>query len=791
MERRFILFLVLSFAILFGYSSFMRKKNPPPRPAPDAIAQKAADEDQAEEKEPGEEKPLDRPAEDEPEKPAPVMQAAVEPDPEQPEHWVTLGSADPKDPFRMLVTLTSKGAALARIELNDPRYRDIDERSGYLGYLTSPDDPEGNGCLVRFVGHGTPAAEAGLQPGDVLKAIDGEAVAGPKSLDAVLRRETKPKQKVQLTVLRDGKELQLTAVLRRHPVYVVGAEEDDPLSMLLTLEQIDDLRLDKTDGGEGEAEEEQKKPENKDALRPRDESIRRELAGIDLRAADWVLVESDRLRAVFRRRLPEFGLEIVKTYRLEEIPEGELQNKDYPAYHLFFEVEIRNIGDRSRKVAYQLDGPTGLPLEGKWYAYKVSRNWGGSGLRDFIISMNGNTPTMVNSSTIADGKSPVPWPDQNLDYIGVDAQYFSAVLMPDRDKPADPWFAKLQPICVGKIDPQHKNWANVSCRLTSVAAELEPNGPPLRHAMKLFAGPKRPALLENQEYNLSELVYYGWPIFAVVAVPLTSLLHVLYNFTFNYGLAIILLTVLIRGCMFPLSRKQVLGAQKMQQLQPEIKKLAEKYKGNAEARTKAQQELFRKHNYNPLSGCLPVFIQLPIFIGLYRALMVDVELRGAALLGPSIRWCSNLAAPDMLYDWSRFMPDWVNSGQGIFGLGPYFNLLPVLTIVLFIAQQKILMPPPTDEQAAMQQKIMKYMMVFMGLLFFKVASGLCIYFIASSLWGLAERQVLPKPQPAATAAATESRAQAKARERLEADKKRKESDRKRLEAEKKKLRGKK
>ena len=93
------------------------------------------------------------------------------------------------------------------------------------------------------------------------------------------------------------------------------------------------------------------------------------------------------------------------------------------------------------------------------------------------------------------------------------------------------------------------------------------------------------------------------------------------------------------------------------------------------------------------------------------------------------------------------MPPWFNDGVGIFALGPYFNLLPILTIVLFIVQQKMFMPPAADEQAAMQQKIMKYMMIFMGLMFFKVASGLCIYFIASSLWGVGERRSCRKPAP--------------------------------------------
>ena len=200
--------------------------------------------------------------------------------------------------------------------------------------------------------------------------------------------------------------------------------------------------------------------------------------------------------------------------------------------------------------------------------------------------------------------------------------------------------------------------------------------------------------------------------------------------------------------MFPFSIKQTAGAQKMQLIQPELKKLQEKYKGDPEGRAKAQQELFRKHNYNPASGCLVLFVQLPIFIGLYRALMVDIELRQAPLFSEAIRWCSNLAAPDMFLSWKDWMPHVITSGNGFFGLGPYLNVLPFVTIVLFLWQQKKMMPPPADEQAAMQQKIMKYMMVVMGIMFFKVASGLCLYFIASSLWGMAERQFLPKFAPA-------------------------------------------
>jgi YidC/Oxa1 family membrane protein insertase len=174
-------------------------------------------------------------------------------------------------------------------------------------------------------------------------------------------------------------------------------------------------------------------------------------------------------------------------------------------------------------------------------------------------------------------------------------------------------------------------------------------------------------------------------------------------------------------------------------------RISARYKDDPQARVKAQQELWAKHNYNPMGGCLLMFIQLPIFIGLYRALSVDVDLREAPLI-PGLHWCSNLAAPDMFISWRNwFWPQWFLNGEGMFALGPYINILPLVTVVLFLVQQKMFMPPPADEQQEMMQRMMKYMMIFMSFLFFKVAAGLCLYFIASSLWGMAERKLIPKP----------------------------------------------
>jgi YidC/Oxa1 family membrane protein insertase len=219
----------------------------------------------------------------------------------------------------------------------------------------------------------------------------------------------------------------------------------------------------------------------------------------------------------------------------------------------------------------------------------------------------------------------------------------------------------------------------------------------------------------------------------------------------SYGLCIILLTVLVRGLMFPISRRQAMMGIKMQELGPEIKKLGEKYPDDPQGKQMAQMELFRKHGVNPLGGCWFMLLQMPIMMGLYYALQESILFR---LGGFWPTWITNLAAPDMLYYWGTWIP-FISRPEdygGFIYLGPYLNLLPIIAVSLMIVQQQMYTPPPADEQQEAQQKMMKYMMLFMGLMFYKVASGLCLYFIASSLWGFAERQLLPKKKHPGTTA---------------------------------------
>jgi len=136
---------------------------------------------------------------------------------------------------------------------------------------------------------------------------------------------------------------------------------------------------------------------------------------------------------------------------------------------------------------------------------------------------------------------------------------------------------------------------------------------------------------------------------------------------------------------------------------------------------------------NPVGGCLPALIQLPIFVGLWQALNTSFPLRHATFL-----WIRDLSAPDMLFHFPFEIP--------ILGyyLGDWFNVLPFVVVALMLVQTKLFAPPATTPEAVSQQKMMKYMMIFMGVMFYKVPSGLGLYFITSSTWAICERLLLPK-----------------------------------------------
>ncbi len=312
---------------------------------------------------------------------------------------------------------------------------------------------------------------------------------------------------------------------------------------------------------------------------------------------------------------------------------------------------------------------------------------------------------------------------------------------------------------------------DITMRVQSEVVNLQPHDPVV-HQFMLYHGPVKAALLSqfNGEKEVpQELVdrythtlhlrtltdypsdnWFGWFSSKIMLTDLiilfTRLMHWLLNllhYVFGYGLSIVVLTLMVRGAMFPISRKQALFSIRMQELAPELKKVQEKHADDPAAKMQATQEFYRKHGINPLGSCWPMFLQMPIFLGLYFALQESIHFRLADFL-----WIKSLSAPDMLLWWTESIPyiSVPDNLGGVVYLGPYLNILPVIAAALMLVQQIQTMPPPTDEQTAMQQKMMKWMVIIFGVMFYKVAAGLCMYFIASSLWGVAERKLLPKKQ---------------------------------------------
>jgi YidC/Oxa1 family membrane protein insertase len=326
----------------------------------------------------------------------------------------------------------------------------------------------------------------------------------------------------------------------------------------------------------------------------------------------------------------------------------------------------------------------------------------------------------------------------------------------------------------GQTQPLWEN--DVTVRLVTEALPLAA-GKDVVHKYLLYNGPVKVMLLKQPDGAAQEVqpglvdryindlrldsltdapsnTWYGWLASALFINPLlfaiTNGMHwLLYWIHFvvpNYILCIVVLTVLVRGTMFPISRKGAQTSIRMQALAPELKKLAEKYKEDKQALAAAQMELYRKNGVNPFGTCWLLLLQMPIFMGLYYCLQESVHFRLTAL---SDWWIPNLAAPDMLLYWTEYIPfistpDWFG---WFWYLGPFLNVLPIIAVSLMMVQQKLTMPPPTDEQQEMQQKMMKWMVAVMGVMFYKVAAGLCIYFIASNLWSFAERRLLPKKKP--------------------------------------------
>lgn len=287
--------------------------------------------------------------------------------------------------------------------------------------------------------------------------------------------------------------------------------------------------------------------------------------------------------------------------------------------------------------------------------------------------------------------------NQGLKWIAQEDKYFFSSLVP------------LSPVEEAKV------WKMKDSAVTAFRVKAGTNN------FILYAGPKEYDDLKALHVGLEHIVDFGF--FSIIALPLFWVLKLFYKLTGNYGWAIILLTTIVRIPFIPLINKSQKSMKKMQEIQPRMAEVKEKYKKDPQRMQKEMMELYKTHKVNPLGGCLPMVLQIPVFFALYKILLISIELRSA----PFMLWIKDLSAPDTLFGHIPLAIPLV----GGFAVGP----LPIVMGITMVIQQK--MTPSSLDPA--QNKMMMFMPIIFTFMFLNFASGLVLYWLMNNIFSISQQ----------------------------------------------------
>ncbi|MBW2339095.1 MAG: membrane protein insertase YidC [Deltaproteobacteria bacterium] len=251
-------------------------------------------------------------------------------------------------------------------------------------------------------------------------------------------------------------------------------------------------------------------------------------------------------------------------------------------------------------------------------------------------------------------------------------------------------------------------------------------GQSITKTFALYLGPRDLYILKTLNKNLAKAINFGW--FDIIAKPLLVALRFFNKYLSNYGLSIILLTILIKILFWPLTRKSYQSMKEMRKLQPMMAKIREKYKNNKQEMNKQLMGLYKTYKINPMGGCLPMLAQMPVFFAFYRILPNSIELRHA----PFVLWVNDLSAPERLFSFPFTIPL----------MAPPYGI-PVLTLLMgasMFLQQK--MTPMTGDPA--QAKMMMLLPIVFTFLFINFPSGLVLYWLVNNILSIAQQYRINK-----------------------------------------------
>jgi YidC/Oxa1 family membrane protein insertase len=286
-------------------------------------------------------------------------------------------------------------------------------------------------------------------------------------------------------------------------------------------------------------------------------------------------------------------------------------------------------------------------------------------------------------------------------WIGMVQHYFATAWIPQQGAPRNIYVEKIDPTLyrIGVQEP-----------LASIAP-----GQSTDVSARLFAGPQEERVLESIAPGLELVKDYGYV--TIIAKPLFWLLEKIHGVVGNWGWAIVLLTVLIKAVFFPLSAASYKSMARMKEITPRMQALRERFKGDPQKMNAALMELYKTEKVNPFGGCLPIVIQIPVFISLYWVLLSSVEMRGA----PWILWIHDLSQQD-----------------------PYF-ILPVLMAVSMFLQTRLNPTPPDPVQA----KMMMFMPIAFSVMFFFFPAGLVLYYVVNNVLSITQQYYITRVMGAA------------------------------------------
>jgi YidC/Oxa1 family membrane protein insertase len=316
-------------------------------------------------------------------------------------------------------------------------------------------------------------------------------------------------------------------------------------------------------------------------------------------------------------------------------------------------------------------------------------------------------------------------------WLGFTDKYWSAVLVPPQDRPFDAQFSAIP-----KTGGQNEIfWANFS-----LAPLVIPNGSTGTAESRLFGGAKQPKQMDAYGSQLG-IAEFGkmvdWGYLHFITKPLFWVIDRLYGILGNFGLAILAVTLIVKGIFFPLQSKSYESMAKMKKLQPEMEKIREQFKDDKARQQQELMELYKKQKINPAAGCLPVLLQIPVFFALYKVLFVTIDMRQAPFFG----WIKDLSAPDptSLFNLFGLLP-FDPSAVPVIGSSLMLGVWPLLMgITMWIQMQ--LNPQQPDP---LQQKIFNWMPVMFTFMLASFPVGLVIYWSWSNVLSLAQQYYITK-----------------------------------------------